>query len=89
MDGHGELESDVGDVVYVVRPEGPAVAGEKGPVIAAASVRCLLQQGAADAEESSGGIAVVMPSGMRSCRPGEEPDLQVRAGVQLDPLTLP
>jgi len=79
------LEADVGDVVNVVRSEGPSLAGDQGPVDPAVTVQRLLAQGAGDGEEGTGGLAVIMPSGVGADGPGEQPDLEVGTGVELDP----
>jgi hypothetical protein len=48
VDVHGQCweDTDVGDVVNVVRSEGPGLACDKGPGLAAAANTCLLKQGA-------------------------------------------
>ena len=85
MDGEGRLQADVEDVVNVVLREGPALAAGQGPADVAVTVCGLLAQGAADGEESAGGLAVIVPSGFGAGGPGQEPDLEVGAGVELDP----
>jgi len=83
--GQGGLDPDVGDVMNVVRPEGPPLAGDQRPVCAPVALCGLFQQGAADSEESTRGLAMVMPSGVGPCGPGVEPDLEIGTGVELDP----
>ena len=86
MHGQGSLDAGVGDELDVVGSEGAALAGAQGPVEAAVTVRGLLAQRAADGEEGTGGLAVVMPSGFGADGQGEQPDLEIGAGVELDPM---
>lgn len=86
MHGHGGVQPDVGEVVNMVLFEGPALAGAEGSVLLAVIGRGLLQECAADDLECAGGLAVVMPAVVCPGRPGEEPDLEVGVGVELDPV---
>jgi hypothetical protein len=72
-------------MVDVVLLEGPALAGDEGPELPTVPRGGLLEKGAPDNVESAGGLAVVMPSVECPCRPGKEPDVDMRVGVQLDP----
>ena len=85
MHREGRLQADVEHVVNVVRCEGPALAAGQGSADVAVTMGGLLSQGAADGEEGASGLTVIMPSGSGAGRPGEEPDLEVGAGVELDP----
>ena len=83
---HGQCSAgpDVGEVVKVVLLEGPALAGDEGPELPTGSYRGLLKKGAANHLEGADRLAMVMPFVVCSCRPGQEPDLEVRAGFELD-----
>jgi hypothetical protein len=83
--GEGRLQADVEDVVNVVLGKGPALAAGQRPADVAVTVLGLLSEGAADGQKGAGGLPVVVPAGSGAGRPGQEPDLEVGAGVELDP----
>lgn len=76
----------IGEVVNVVVFEGSALAACEGAELPVVSFQGLFLQGAAQNLESAGGVPVVMPSVVGACGPGAQPDLEVRAAVELDPL---
>ena len=85
MHGEGRLKADVEHAVNVVRCEGPALAAGQRPTDVAVTMGGVLAQRAADGEQGTGGLAVIVPSRSGAGGPGKEPDLEVGAGVELDP----